>query len=272
MTARWATAYGSLLITLRSPASAAARPTLRTLAARRPALAIRRTWSASSASPTSCLLGPALCGQRRPPAAWRAAAKPLSTTSEEESAYSSRCRVHSPANDEMRVWLEETRIPIDFFWPALLSSGSLCSAIVNGKGDDLVRFLTKTGLAKDTWSDLLSTNSLCSAIVIGEGGDLVRFLTETGLAKDKWDTLLRSNSLCSAIVKGKGDDLVSFLTETGLAKDTWPALLSTDTLCSAILKGKGNDLVSFITIAGITKDKWPALLSTNSLYLSIIHI
>jgi len=57
--------------------------------------------------------------------------------------------------------------------------------IVKGKGDDVLCFLTKTGLSNDKKYSLSNCNSLCSVIVKGKGNDVVCFLAKTGLTKDK---------------------------------------------------------------------------------------
>jgi len=61
----------------------------------------------------------------------------------------------------------------------------LCSAVITGKGDDLIRFLSDTEIPKDKWPSLLAkSDSLSSAVVNGEGGDLLSFLSDTEMPKD----------------------------------------------------------------------------------------
>ena len=103
-------------------------------------------------------------------------------------------------------------------------------------------FMDATGLAKDTWPVLLSSNSLCSAIVKGKGDELVKFLAKTGLAEDTWPALLSSNSLCSAIVKGKGHVILQFLNSNEIGKDKWSAIFRNKNL-SKIANGNGNDIL-----------------------------
>ena len=113
------------------------------------------------------------------------------------------------------------------------------SAVVNGKGGDLIRFFADAQDPKDKWPSLLGSGSLCSAVGNCKGDDLIRFLDKAQIPKDKRPSLPGSNSLCSAAGNGKGGYLFLFLTEAQIAQDKWPSLLASGSLCSAIQRGKG---------------------------------
>ena len=97
-------------------------------------------------------------------------------------------------------------------WPSLLNSDSLCSAVVNGKGGELMAFLSETQIPTDKWPSLLGRTSLCSAIVTGKGMDLKVCLEQSFVPKEKWHTVLMIDSLCSAMASGRPVDLSRFLT------------------------------------------------------------
>jgi hypothetical protein len=113
-------------------------------------------------------------------------------------------------NVGMQEWFNR-HIPKDK-WPSLLGSDNLCSAVVNGKGEDLMRFLAEAQIAKDKWPSLLGIGSLCSSIQRGKGPSLLVCLEQNRVPIEKRHTVLSNNSLCSAIASGKCVDLTPFLT------------------------------------------------------------
>ena len=61
--------------------------------------------------------------------------------------------------EEISSWFHDQDLIDTKHLPRIYSSDSFCSAIVNGKGDDLLRFLRSTNVATDIWPSLLSSNS-----------------------------------------------------------------------------------------------------------------
>ena len=85
--------------------------------------------------------------------------------------------------------------------------------MVNGKGENLIRFLDDAQIPKDKGPSLLARGSLCNAIRRGKGHSLLVCLEQNRVPIEKWHTVLSNDSLCSAIASGGPVDLACFSTE-----------------------------------------------------------
>lgn len=139
--------------------------------------------------------------------------------------------------------------------------------MVNGKDDDLIRFLNDTDIPQRQGPSLLAqSDSLCSTVVNNsKGGDLLRFLNDTEMPKDKWPFLLRRGSLCSAVVTGKGGIRIRFLKNAQIPKDKWLIFFGRGSLCSAIERGKEHRLLACLEQScGAPNEKWHTVLRNDS--------